>query len=132
MDARELRIGNLVLDPEGLVSKILSISTESNSTDGKYYLENDYNGHPEDLRSIPLTEEWLLKLGFIQNESKSLTLLCRENEFIIDPDVEKIEIVVVCQDNEDFVQFNCSFVHQLQNLYFALTGEELTIRHTTT
>lgn len=121
MDARELRIENLVLDPDGMVSKILSISTESNSTDGKYYLENDYNGHPEDLRSIPLTEEWLLKLGF---EKKS------GNEF------EKGRFIYRFQQRDliiegfeyDYNGIIChpEYVHQLQNLYFALTGEELT------
>ena len=64
MEAKQLRIGNLVLDPDGEVSTILSISAESKYTDAKYYLENDYNGHPDDLKPIALTEEWLLELGF--------------------------------------------------------------------
>lgn len=120
MDARELRIGNLVLDPEGLVSKILSISTESNSTDGKYYLENDYNGHPEDLRSIPLTEEWLLKFGFSDGYTefkKGWFVICSEDG-IFYFQFENYSV--------EFPDVKIKYVHQLQNLYFALTGEELT------
>lgn len=127
MDARELRIGNLVLDPEGLVSKILSISTESNSTDGKYYLENDYNGPPEDLRPIPLSEEWLLKFGF---EKYGKTKLYKNTKGRVSVTLTSNQFGKFSGSSDfllnDFYYIPIKHVHQLQNLYFALTGEELT------
>ena len=73
---------------------------------------------------IPLTEEWLLKFGFeridgmwtISNFNGYLTKylpLNGENGYKY--------FVSHCG------MLNIRFVHQLQNIYFALTGEELTI-----
>ena len=60
---------------------------------------------------IPITEDWLLKLGFensdpvlIQNNYGDLIYL------------------------SDFL--NTIYIHQLQNFYFALTGEELNLKPT--
>ena len=58
-------------------------------------------------KPIVLTEELLLKLGINQYEDTNLFVL---NDFIISS-VTKLVY----------------YVHQLQNLYFALTGEELTL-----
>lgn len=92
-----------------------------------------------DLEPIRLTEKWLLNFGFNQiyntrNEHHPLVKkvsLGKEIE-IYPPsdDLKKIQFyrfVVVgvrCQSFEIYIKY----VHQLQNLYFALTGEELTIK----
>ncbi len=63
-----------------------------------------------ELYPIPLTEEWLLKFGLMS-----------------------IKTELGLWNNGDAIYFNYGFeksiqlkyVHQLQNLYFALTGEEL-------
>jgi hypothetical protein len=66
------------------------------------------------LSGIPLTEEWLLKLGFektqgcfLKNGIRLLAIrdLYFRGSFPIKTDIK--------------------FVHQLQNLYFALTNQEL-------
>lgn len=61
---------------------------------------------------IPLTEEWLLKLGFkpLVNDYqiKGLIIHKRKRGFIVRKSIPQIQ-----------------YVHQLQILYFALTGEEL-------
>lgn len=81
-----------------------------------------------DIKPIPLTEEWLLKFGFDDND---LTF--------INNGLELSWLIRMCEsgerscfylsDNfpEDF-QIRVEYVHTLQNLYFALTGEELTIK----
>ena len=70
-----------------------------------------------EYKPIPLTEEWLLKFGF---ES--------DDEFIFEKDIR------ICKTKQGYVYFDFSvmdpicdvkYVHQLQNLHFALTGEEL-------
>jgi hypothetical protein len=77
-----------------------------------------------DIDPIPLTEEWLLKFGFeldIEDDgySKGKYKVSVSDEgciFFIYDSYYPIEI--------------CEFkhTHQLQNLYFALTGEELEIK----
>ena len=66
---------------------------------------------------IPLTEEWLLKFGF----EKVREYFTIDNEFEIFVDNEKYYLYI----NSDRLYLHT--LHQLQNLYFALTGEELTL-----
>ena len=73
---------------------------------------------------IPLTEEWLLKFGF-EVINKSYFEL-KINSIVLE--------YTKNLNNECYIMINESIkiyikhVHQLQNLYFALTGEELTIK----
>jgi hypothetical protein len=87
---------------------------------------------PYGLYPIPLTEEWLLKFGFQEKDR-------RQNRFIKNDDFElefQGDKVAYCvwggEDAPHLTQFfgHCKHVHQLQNLYFALTGEELEITKT--
>ena len=84
-----------------------------------------------------LTEEWLLKFGFTLyfNEDRECGVFNIVNKGVL-CDFE-IDFSTDLEDNKyDF--YACEFqyqmeiklphVHSLQNLYFALTGEELTIK----
>lgn len=71
---------------------------------------------------IPITEEWLFKFGFVDGHK------CEEyhNFIILDP----FFIVAYKKNNYHlhvYGKFNIEikYIHQLQNLYFALTGKEL-------
>jgi len=129
MKASELRIGNLIyVDSKlryvfGTIYKTIQHNCHSkNST----YSENYEN----ECEPIPLTEEWLLKFGFYNsNNEYSLSnvffYICfkfykngNKKLWINSNDVKylKNEIMFI------------NSVHQLQNLYFALTGEELIIK----
>jgi hypothetical protein len=108
MKATELRIGNLVWEDYGGEYEVLMISP--NYVDlVKPFLSLSGRYDINSLKPIPLTEEWLLKLGFVW--------------------VEDIKILKGYLD--DYIDGNSNtqlkYVHQLQNLYFALTGEELTL-----
>jgi hypothetical protein len=118
MKATELRIGNKVLYKNGIIDVII-ISGISYSF-GKYDVTINPNRKwimvdIKTISPIPLTEEWLLKFGFesllsgagyVKNRTE---IGYNHNGFYIITSGLKIE-----------------YVHQLQNLYFALTGEELT------
>ena len=65
-----------------------------------------------DIDSISLTEEWLLKFGFENNGIA----------FWNGVGLSKLS------DGFYFMTTKIEFLHQLQTLYFALTGEELTIK----
>jgi len=85
-----------------------------------------------DIKPIPLTEEWLLKFGFEKRTGKYIGNCWA---FGINPRTEDYLIALEqINENQDFFYQNSFFdiksVHQLQNLYFALTGEELSIVET--
>ena len=106
MNASELRIGNLIYNKEG---NIVYVNT-NHLTLLLYGIENEF-------KPIPLTEEWLLKFGFKKDFNgyllKSLSFsITRNGEFMI------------CVEDRP-TQTICYSVHHLQNLYFAIIGEEL-------
>ena len=91
--------------------------------------------HPEDedYRPIPLTEEWLLKFGFRlkdYSESKRSSFVDKDQFPIYDHGFVNMYI----NKSGSFfyvgslLHVNLKYVHQLQNLFHALTGEELLLR----
>lgn len=126
MKASELRIGNLLEFSNGIQpNKIFSVGRRFFSgasverEDGDFDITNYYN-------PIPITEEWLLKFGF---EKRSDCEWIYE-KFPIFVNCGNHNLVHIIATENTFampVQIGGVKVHQLQNLYFALTGEELTI-----
>ena len=104
MKATELRIGNLVWnDIQNIPVKVnLKILAEQ-----EIYYEND----EKSWKPIPLTEEWLLKFGFKKEDEywnyKGFKLWFEKGFYHI---------------NSEYL-IHIDYVHQLQNLFFALTGE---------
>jgi len=74
-----------------------------------------------DLSPIPLTEELLLKFGFVFGNNHGFYVLLEDNS---KGDYNYDNVLFVLQYYGDDT---CKYVHQLQNIYFALTGEELQI-----
>jgi hypothetical protein len=106
MEANELRIGSYVsFYPFGIhrienATQLLSI---------------------KHLKPITLTEEWLLNFGF---EYSANSFYEKQRLAIsIEYGVEVSNYI-----NSIHLTVEIKYVHQLQNLYFALTGEELTIK----
>ena len=128
MRANELRIWNYVrfYATESIITAI-----NNNDEENSYVDVASYNDIPiEDLNPIPLTEEWLVKFGFIK--IKYL------NEYFVQEIGYKFNDMILRYGSFDGHRFyfdfanekviNVKHVNQLQNLYFALTGEELTIK----
>ena len=69
-------------------------------------------------KPIPLTKEWLERFGFEINQNGYY----QKGEYKIS---DKMEFYFF--DVGDW-QMTINYVHQLQNLYFSLTGKELTIK----
>lgn len=122
---KELRIGNTILC-KGNEIEIDSIdlsgvnSYHDEGIGGTNY-EDDDNGRFEDCEPIPLTEGWLIKLGFDKFPHSTLWDTDKFWAGRFENGVLKIS----------YLEIGVKYVHQLQNLYFALTGEELTIKETT-
>ena len=107
MKANELRLGNLVLFENRAV-----IVSAINSEDG-----NELDMYS----AIPLTEEWLLKFGFVKSDNYG------NDEYRINGYSYFRGSFYISDCDECGESVEIDFVHELQNLYFALTKKELTI-----
>lgn len=132
--ASELRIGNLLnwdcdnlCAGEGYVSEIYEHGFRFVSNKGCHPNGDEY----KEIKPIPITAEWLEKFGF-DKITEGGDNFC--DEYLKSP------VLIHC-DGEDFWfgfdagpklrrNFAITSLHQLQNLYFALTGEELKIKKT--
>lgn len=125
MKASELRIGNLVLD----------VKNESHEIFDADDLQHIYLYNP-----IPITEEWLVRFGF--EKFKDANISSKEYYRIGTFDRSDRASMHLCivwdiaylsayfPGNIKPLKYipaneNMKFVHQLQNLYFALIGKEL-------
>jgi hypothetical protein len=129
MKAEELRIGNLVLIPYNKSNKQEGFFEATISQIGDFgaYIK------PEDYEPILLTEEWLLKFGFIDlNERcglKGIFSIINKHIYI---NIETMSYCEIDYEQNIIDIIRVEHVHQLQNLYFALTGEELQLQENTT
>ncbi len=109
MDEKELMVGNYVQTPQ---NREMFQITSSN-----LHFSNNYIG-------VLLTEEWLEKFGFKYIEGlwvkKDLSMGLKNTDY--DGDGNKWHFVI------GYMLIEIKHVHQLQNLYFALTGEESEIK----
>ena len=127
LEVKELRIGNYY-DNNGKIKQVTPATIWEHE---RIWCE-----------PIPLTEEWLLKLGFEKGNYKELD----EKHFVEKSNTIKVIIsgVGFWDVYTDYNPYQITFssglniitdnkginhVHQLQNLYYALTGEELTIKN---
>jgi hypothetical protein len=142
INIKELRIGNLIMSDLNEPSRVTAIY--KNSIECQF----DETGWKSvfNPKSIPFTEEWLFRFGF-----EKMKISREAWDFSIKGDVDglkfKDEIFFTLETidytfkwddkNREFYlndnridDFCC--VHQLQNLYFALTGKELELQDNAT
>jgi len=105
LKANELRIGNWFIQYD-----------EPEQFDGDFY-------HLSDIKFIPLTDEWLLNFDAIKIG----------DEFIFDrfrlkyrPDYKFY--CVTCRETNTYIT-KVEFVHEWQNVVFALNNQELTLKN---
>ena len=114
MKAQELRIGNLVKYDNRIfeIDSIAKVFPTLNTTEFGIGVV-DYNN----IEPILLTEEWLLRMGFISNpyqdryENVVIHVECNKTRGVTELWIDKMPHI--------------KYLHELQNLYFALTGKEL-------
>ena len=111
--ANELRMGNLILKNGNLhYTNYMTI---------RYVYGLSVTDEVK-FEPIPLTEEWLFKFGFEKSK--------RFESGELKPCYAIFSLAVMIRHNSFFIDWiggntELNHVHQLQNLYFALTGEEL-------
>jgi hypothetical protein len=122
----ELRLGNLCMESTtGNILKVVSIRP------GLYGVI--FHGEmPDgwDYEGIPITPEWLERLGFKLDHTKQSwhhrVFVNGDGSFQIEEYNDEYRFGV--NDGEYYIGPKMLHVHQLQNLFFALTGQELTVK----
>jgi hypothetical protein len=122
IQANELRIGNLVTweDEPNRILKVDEIGynrwVRFENGDGSIIDDEECN-----LQPIPITEEWLLRFGFELELKEG-----NQNEYRV---YSFNQITYNTNHgwwwNKCHLEVQPNNIHQLQNLFFALTGEEL-------
>jgi hypothetical protein len=134
MKASELRIGNWV-EVEGFCCTVSELNITDVTITNHVAYENDVfcllgNG----VEPIPLTEEWLLKFGFVK-DAQIFDIQYYEKQFLKAATLSIQLCNGICEKRNAGIGYDLEwifigdiiYVHQLQNLYHALTGKELTI-----
>lgn len=120
----ELRIGNLVYFL-GNVHEIEGISKRLRPDVGHFLLSGlEHSQKGFHLKPIPLTEEWLVKFGFYETPNSEFVKYWTKNDVVLYNEYYHEKPFFVLSGRS--IRHGLQYVHQLQNLYFALTGEELT------
>ena len=129
--AKELRIGNNFQDDEGNILTCFGVAPVDDSDQFNIWYGNELGFIllEEEAEPIPLTEEWLIKFG-LQHKSFSFDHECLHKDINVGYNGDDFINNQISFLYKKKVWFKIHYVHSLQNLYFALTGEELTIKET--
>jgi hypothetical protein len=121
MKAKELRIGNHFKN-NGVIVTI----------DARSIFDIWDDKGLKDYQPILLTEEWLVKFGFDMDDSgglyKDIMSIDTNNRVLFLYWDEPHDEVWLLDEDHHYEICSVQKVHQLQNLYFALTGEELEMK----
>jgi hypothetical protein len=134
MKANELRVGNYV---KGIGH---NISWLVDGVDTYYIYSSNAWRLLSSFEGIPLSQKWLEKFGFedIDLNMSGSNWLVKEQKGIWRQAIriayseksEEWSLTLECVSPPTLSISRLKYVHQLQNLYFALTGKELTIKDT--
>ena len=108
MEAKELRISNLVYH-NGEIIEIKSLHPEND--------EIPFHA----IYGIKITEQWLLDFDFKEMEMFTNVLIKSNLAFLTISNLAIIKAYYMSKP----IRANIKYVHQLQNLYFALNNNEL-------
>lgn len=141
---QELRIGNWIYDDDGIVCKVIGFqpfdhSTRCDESEGCLILIDIYrpdgtksegwNCDSNYMKPIELNEDWLLKFGF---DSNNVAFKIDNDRFIFELyfyDEWNINYVEKTKFGNGSVELSGYWkIHELQNLFFDFTGEELKIK----
>ncbi len=127
----ELRIGNLFFvkpikenDFKGHEDFVNGLSDEGVN----FYFDDTHSGvkySKNDIKPILLTKEWLLRFGLMISENGSCWV---NNTFELRKNIDESYTLYAWNKGNNVFIKHINHIHKLQNLYFALTGEELTIK----
>lgn len=123
MEAKNLRIGNIVRSKINGISKVEQIGSSINSEYvGGRSLEGNY--WESSYLPVEITEQWLLRFSY-KKDGPEFKINDNDRFSIYKPN--GYDHFVFC-DGLSVLTEKIKYVHQLQNLFFALTGTELEMK----
>lgn len=129
--ARDLMVGNIVLHESpffsGTLSSIHQVTGVFCDRVEHYKNDNvfdDYTSPYESIFGIPLDDEWLQRLGFVKAHYGYDYLMGGHFNLFYGPAKQFLS----CYKENIASDLPIKSVHQLQNIYYALTGLELNYR----
>ncbi len=140
MDTKELRIGNYLIEIDrnkeekltevfGIITNYINPIINKDYNGGAFGQKRYYQGY--EYKPIPLTEEWLHDFGFELDNGfttykidvlKGYLIVAVDGSWGLYKDEYSNRIGSSYNNTKEI-----KYVHELQNFYFALTGEELTL-----
>lgn len=129
----ELRIGNLLdwhcdnlCAGEGYVAEINEQGFRFVGNNGCHPHGDEY----DEIKPIPLTPEWLDHLDIKYSDGLGYSYPFAENFnlYLTKRVFKSVECTIMQYSEGDERLAHIEYVHQFQNLYFALTGKELEIK----
>jgi hypothetical protein len=130
MNARELRIGNIVYNPNLKEIRTLDILDIRDYAERRLFI---------DFEPIPLTEEWHNKFGvkkdgfeafeykISRKNNSNIKVIFSRDYVMLRQGKGRIDDDLIAIWNKD-IKKRDMYVHEWQNLYFCLCGEELIIK----
>jgi hypothetical protein len=125
IQANELRIGNYYMfaDCEGIVYRSVKEIKHN-----QFGLQSDYDGvNFEICKPIILNEEWLLKFGFKESDEGFMKIKTRKKSIYLEINLRDKRTILFSSNHYYNDIYHVKYIHELQNLYFALTQKELKI-----
>ena len=130
MEAKNFRIGNIIrpFTQDGYELEIRPLKAS------EFFMVDN---HPESTKPVELTKDWLIKFGFTDGNK------CYKNAYSFEVLKTDFYLRPSYQDglywgfNISDEKLDCElndvkplkYVHELQNLFFAITGTELELKH---
>lgn len=132
IEARDLRIGNIVLVNSKTPGKVTRIYedraqveyTAISEITGQPYVKRSYIDS-QWLEGVSLTPECMERMGFVADGVEGIYMAYEQDGVKIWHDVHKNSFLV---DNIKTLKVSPKYVHELQNVVFALSGRELEIK----
>lgn len=131
----EVRIGNFVLDSNKNIVRIDALNLDGNLMQEDRRYDDNYKAIVNP-KGVPLTPDLLYKIGFITLDAETDTVVwglsvSNGEEFSIVSDGLDTPVPLYFEYDLGYsrdVRKEVKYLHELQNLYFALTGKELEIK----
>lgn len=137
MNPTELRLGNFI-DYEATTHIITSLGESTCNSKWLGYPKDTYLHSYSELKPIVLTEEWFLKFKGFYKDGQYISIDVADYKYCFKYRdwAENWALYQEYTDSPDPnddgkkhpISFDYKYVHQLQNLYFALMGEELKMK----
>lgn len=116
----DLRVGNLVIFKYKIHTLIKVCDYgRIGLYDGKYSIDTDMDL----ISGIPLTEEWLIRMGFDKDKDDNCFYLIEDEIEIMAYNFETKSLYL-----NSIIVSNIEYVHKIQNIHYAIFDFELTIK----